>query len=360
MAVSSPRIVVITGASAGVGRAAALAFARRGDRLALIARGKPGLEATAREIGLLGGSAMVIVADVADDHQVREAAKAVEEKLGPIDIWVNNAMVTVFSSASEMSAEEYRRVTEVSYLGAVYGTLAALEYMRPRNRGTVIQVGSALAHRGIPLQSAYCAAKFALRGFTESLRVELMYESSAIHLTMVQLSALNTPQFNWARHRLTGRPQPLPPIFQPEVAASAIVWSSLHKRRELFVGFPALKVILGNKLFPNLVDWYACRQAVDGQVDKSLPAPGAVRPDNLFAPVDCNAGAHGRFDRRARASSAQLLASQYRLPLLGLLALTTVIALSATRAVTTPSLPKPLPARTGTARHLFNWLRGRH
>jgi NAD(P)-dependent dehydrogenase (short-subunit alcohol dehydrogenase family) len=327
MTISSTRVVVITGASAGVGRATALAFVRRGDCVALLARGKPGLEDTAREIAALGGTARVIVTDVADARQVEDAARIVEQELGPIDVWVNNAMVTVFSRATDMETEEYRRVTDVNYLGAVYGTLAALHYMRPRNRGTIIQVGSALAHRGIPLQSAYCAAKFALRGFTESLRVELMHEGSDIHLTMVQLSAINTPQFNWARHRLSGRPKPLPPIFQPEIAADAIVWSSLHRRRELFVGFPAVKVSWASKLLPALSDWSACRQAVDGQVDHSS-LPHTTAADNLFTPVSSEGGTRGRFDHQAKTSSAQWWFSQYRRPLLGLLALTAVVTLA--------------------------------
>lgn len=354
---SSSRVIVITGASAGVGRAAALAFVRRGDRVALLARGEPGLEDTAREIAQLGGTARVIVTDVADAGQIEEAARTVEAELGPIEVWVNNAMVTVFSRATDMTPEEYRRVTDVTYLGGVYGTLAALKHMRPRNRGTIIQVGSALAHRGIPLQSAYCAAKFALRGFTESLRVELMHERSNIHLTMIQLSAINTPQFNWARHRLRGRPQPLPPVFQPEVAADAIVWSSLHRRRELYVGFPAIKVSWGAKLFPALADWYACRTSIDGQSDQTAPAANVDAPDNLFSPVHSEGGAHGRFDHRSRASSTQLVLSQYRRPLWGLLALTAVVALTAPRVMphfrkrrwrhpaTTPSLVKNLQGR---------------
>lgn len=336
---SSSRVVVITGASAGVGRAAALAFVRRGDRVALLARGEPGLEDTAREIAQLGGTARVIVTDVADAAQVEAAARIVEAELGPIEVWVNNAMVTVFSRATEMPAEEFQRVTDVTYLGAVYGTLAALKYMRPRNQGTIIQVGSALAHRGIPLQSAYCAAKFALRGFTESLRVELMHERSDIHLTMVQLSAINTPQFNWARHRLPGRPRPLTPIFQPEVAADAIVWSSLHRRRELFVGFPALKVTWASKLFPALSDWYACRKAIAGQSD-TVAAGADTAADNLFTPVHSEGGTHGRFDYRAQKFSAQLRASQYRGPILGLLALTTVAAIVAPRVLASPRVKR--------------------
>lgn len=346
MTISPSRVVVITGASAGVGRAAALAFVRRGDSVALLARGQPGLEDTAREIALLGGTARVMVTDVADAGAVADAADRIEQELGAIDVWVNNAMVTVFSRATEMTPEEYRRVTDVTYLGAVYGTLAALKSMRPRNRGTIIQVGSALAHRGIPLQSAYCAAKFALRGFTESLRVELLHERSNIHLTMIQLSAINTPQFNWARHRLRGRPQPLPPVFQPEVAADAIVWSSLHRRRELYVGFPALKVSWASKLFPALADWYACKQAIEGQSDRTAPAADTTAPDNLFFPVHSEGGTHGRFDHRSKTSSTQLQLSQYRRPILGLLALTAVVAVTASRVMTSPSARRRPSLRT--------------
>lgn len=246
------KVAVVTGASAGVGRATALAFARDGAAVALLARSAERLDAAVNEITALGGTALALPVDVADPDQLAQAAAHIEEELGPIDVWVNNAMVTVLSRAVEMTADEYRRVTEVSYLGTVYGTLTALQYMRARNRGVIVQVGSALAYRGIPLQSAYCAAKFAVRGFTDSVRVELIYENSPIHLTMVQLAAFNTPQFQWARHRQSAQPQPLPPIFQPELAAKAIVWASKHRRRELYVGFPALKTIVGNKLFPGL------------------------------------------------------------------------------------------------------------
>lgn len=309
------KIVVVTGASAGIGRATALAFAQKGAVVALLARGLEGLQGAARAIEAIGGKALIIQVDVADHAQVENAAARIETELGPVDIWVNNAMVTVFSKAMEMTAEEYRRVTEVSYLGTVYGTLAALRRMRERNRGTVIQVGSALAYRGIPIQSAYCAAKFAVRGFTDSVRVELMYEKSAIQLTMVQLAAFNTPQFEWARHRINAKPMPLPPIFQPEVAAKAIVWCASHKRRELYVGLPALTTIVGNKLFPGLADRVARDQAVGGQKDEDAAAE-TERAGNLFYPPPGDFGIHGRFDNEAKDHSWQLLITLYRTPLL--------------------------------------------
>lgn len=308
------KVAVVTGASAGVGRATALAFARDGAAVALLARSAERLDAAVNEITALGGTALALPVDVADPDQLAQAAAHIEEELGPIDVWVNNAMVTVLSRAVEMTADEYRRVTEVSYLGTVYGTLTALQYMRARNRGVIVQVGSALAYRGIPLQSAYCAAKFAVRGFTDSVRVELIYENSPIHLTMVQLAAFNTPQFQWARHRQSAQPQPLPPIFQPELAAKAIVWASKHRRRELYVGFPALKTIVGNKLFPGLADRMAARQGFTGQMDFSVPppAPADQRDDNLFTPVSGDYGSHGRFDERATDWSLQFWLSIHR------------------------------------------------
>lgn len=228
-------VVVVTGASAGVGRATARAFARRGASVALLARGSDGLEAARAEVVSLGGNALVIPTDVADPEQVEAAAAQVEESLGPIDVWVNNAMVSVFSPATETPAAEYKRVTEVTYLGYVYGTLAALKRMVPRDSGVIVQVGSALAYRGIPLQSAYCGAKHAIQGFTESVRCELLHDGSNVKITMVQLPALNTPQFGWVKSRLPRRPQPVLPIYQPEVAADAIVWASRHYRREWHV-----------------------------------------------------------------------------------------------------------------------------
>ena len=297
-------VVVVCGASAGIGRATAVEFARRGATVALLARGEAGLLGAKAEVEAVGGTAWVQTLDVADAEQVEAAAARIEAEVGAIDIWINNAMVTVFSPVAEMSAEEFRRVTEVSYLGTVHGTCAALRYMRVRNRGSIVQVGSALAYRAIPLQSAYCGAKFACRGFTDALRVELMHANSKIRLTMVHLSAFNTPQFDWARTRMPRQPQPLPPIFQPEVAARGIVWAAYHRRRELYIGFPAVKAIFGNKLLPSFADWVLCRQGFDGQQsDQPLPAD---RPDNLFDAVNRDMGSHGRFDAQARDHSWQL------------------------------------------------------
>src|SRR5512145_2901551 len=249
-----PEIVVITGASAGVGRATVRAFARRGAHIGLIARGRDGLEGARQEVEALGGKALVLPTDVADADQVEAAAAAVEEQLGPIDIWINNGMVSVFSPIKEMTCEEFRRVTEVTYLGYVYGTLAALKHMLPRDRGVIVQVGSALAYRGIPLQAAYCGAKHAVQGFNDSLRCELLHDGSNVRLTMVQLPALNTPQFSWVKSRLPRKPQPVPPIFQPEVAAEAILWAAHQRRAEVYVGWPSAKAIVGNKLAPRLAD----------------------------------------------------------------------------------------------------------
>ena len=303
-------IVVITGASAGVGRATAVEFARQGATVALLARGKAGLEGAKAEVEAAGGKAWSCTLDVADAQAVEDAAARIEAELGPIDIWINNAMVTVLAPVSEMSTDEYRRVTEVTYLGTVHGTCAALRHMRPRNRGVIIQVGSALAYRAIPLQSAYCAAKFACRGFTDSLRVELQHDKSDIHLTTVHLAAFNTPQFDWARTTLKNKPQPLPPIFQPEVAARAIVWAASQRRREISVGFPAVKSIWGNKFAPAVADHILQTDGYDGQQgDQPLPAD---RPDNLFQPVDRDMGSHGRFDNQAQSHSWQLWATMHR------------------------------------------------
>ena len=304
------KIVVVTGASAGVGRATAVEFARQGATVALLARGKAGLEGARAEVEAAGGKAWVQTLDVADADAVDAAAERIQAELGAIDIWVNNAMVTVLSPISQMTAEEFRRVTEVTYLGTVHGTLAALRHMRPRNRGVIVQVGSALAYRAIPLQSAYCAAKFACRGFTDSLRVELQHDDSAVHVTSVHLAAFNTPQFDWARNRMPRRPQPVPPVFQPELAARAIVWASQQKRREVNVGFPAVKTIWGNKFAPQVADWVLEEDGYSGQQDEQLSA--GDRPDNLFEPVDRDMGSHGRFDNEARTHSWQLWATMHR------------------------------------------------
>jgi NAD(P)-dependent dehydrogenase (short-subunit alcohol dehydrogenase family) len=307
---TNPDVVVITGASAGVGRATAANFARRGARIGLLARGRSRLEAAKAEVESLGGHAIALPTDVADSAAVEAAADAVEREFGPIDIWVNNAMATVFSPAWEVTPDELRRATEVTYLGAAHGTLAALRRMRPRNHGTIVQVGSALAYRAIPLQAPYCAAKHALRGYTDAVRCELLHEGSKVHLTMVHLPALNTPQFSWGRTRLPNHPQPVPPIFQPEVAADAIVWAAYHRRREVFVGWPTVKAVFGNKLAPRYADRKLAEMGYEAQQTQEPLPPG--RPDNLFEPAPGDYGAHGVFDARARARSIQLWISKRR------------------------------------------------
>jgi NAD(P)-dependent dehydrogenase (short-subunit alcohol dehydrogenase family) len=303
-------VVVITGASAGVGRAAVRAFARRGADVGLVARGRDGLEAARREVEALGGRAVVAPADVASPDQVEAAAETVERALGPIDIWVNNAMTSVFSPAKEMTPEEFHRVTEVTYLGAVYGTLAALRRMLPRDRGMIVEVGSALAYRGIPLQAAYSAAKHALQGFSESLRCELLHDGSRVRVVMVQLPALNTPQFGWVRTRLPRKPQPVPPIYQPEVAAEAIVWAAYHEHRELNVGLPTSIVVALNNLLPGLGDRYLSRTGYRSQQTSEPVDPH--RRDNLWDPLPGDHGAHGEFDGRAHGRSLQLWGVTHR------------------------------------------------
>jgi len=303
-------VVVITGASAGVGRATARNFARHGARIALLARGTDGLETAQREVQELRGTAIVIPVDVANPEQVEAAAARVEIDLGKIDIWINNAMTSVFSPIKEMTPEEFRRVTEVTYLGCVYGTLAALKRMLPRDRGVIVQVGSALAYRGIPLQSAYCAAKHAVQGFCDSLRCELLHDQSCVRLTMVQLPALNTPQFGWVKSRLPRKAQPVPPIFQPEVAAEAIYFAAHNPRREFYVGAPSVGVIVANKFVPGLLDHYLARTGYDSQQYDGAEDPN--RPNNLWQPVPGDHGAHGAFDARARSWSPQLWTSEHR------------------------------------------------
>src|SRR5215203_4969114 len=305
-----PEVVVVTGSSAGVGRATAVAFAKRGARVGLLARGRDGLEGARTEVESAGGKALIIPADVSDADAIDVAAQRVEEDLGPIDVWVNNAMTSVFSPVKEMTPEEFRSVTEVTYLGTVYGTMAALKRMLPRNRGSIVQVGSALAYRGIPLQAAYCGSKHAIQGFTESLRSELIHDRSDVQLTMVQMPALNTPQFGWVRSRLPRRPQPVPPIFQPEVAAEAIVWAAQHRRNELWVGWPAVKAILGKKLNPRELDYYLARTGYDSQqTDEPVDRD---RKDNLWEPLPGDYGAHGSFDNRAHRRSYQWWANTHR------------------------------------------------
>ena len=303
--------IVITGASAGLGRAVAREFGRHGAKVGLLARGIDGLEAAKREIEALGGHAMVIPTDVADANAVEQAAAAVEEQFGPIDIWINNAMTSVFSPVKEMEPEEYKRVTEVTYLGVVHGTLAALKRMLPRDQGTIVQVGSALVYRSIPLQSAYCAAKHAVAGFTDSLRCELIHDKSKVRLTMVQMPALNTPQFGWVKNRLKNKAQPVPPIFQPEVGARAIYWVSHHHRREIYVGWSTVEAIVGNKLAPRAADRYLGRTGYESQQTSVPEDPN--RPDNLWKPISGDHGAHGTFDNRARENSHQLWADLHRL-----------------------------------------------
>ena len=306
------RVVVITGASAGVGRATAIAFARRGAKVGLLARGRAGLEGAARDVVRAGGEPFIVQVDVADADWVEEAAAMVGRALGPIDVWVNNAMTSVFSPVKQMTAGEYRRVTEVTYLGVVYGTLSALTRMLPRNGGVIVQVGSALAYRGIPLQSAYCGAKHAIQGFTESVRCELLHDRSEVRITMVQLPALNTPQFGWVKSRLPKQPQPVPPIYQPEVAAEAIVWAAGHKRREVWVGGSTAATLVLNNVAPGALDWYLAKNGYRAQLTERPDDPD--RPNNLFGPIDGNKdhGAHGSFDERSKSMSLQFKASASR------------------------------------------------
>jgi NAD(P)-dependent dehydrogenase (short-subunit alcohol dehydrogenase family) len=317
--VSRPEVVVVTGASAGVGRAVAHAFARRGARVGLLARGHQGLEGCREECESLGGRALAVPTDVTDADQVEAAAARVEEEFGHIDVWVNDAMATIFAEVIDTGPEEFRRATEVTYLGAVHGTMAALRRMVPRDRGTIVQVGSALAYRAIPLQAAYCGAKFAMRGFTDSVRTELLHRHSRVWISMVQLPAVNTPQFSWCRTKVAGHPQPVPPIYQPEVPAEAVFYAAHHRRREIYCGGTAVAVILANKLAPGIADRYLARTGVDSQQMKCHPV-SPDRPDNLFSPVPELAATHGIFDDRSRAQSYQLWATTHRGVIAGALA----------------------------------------
>jgi NAD(P)-dependent dehydrogenase (short-subunit alcohol dehydrogenase family) len=326
--VSTPEVVVITGASAGVGRAVARRFARAGAHIALLARGRDGLDAVRAEVEAAGGRALALTADVASWEQVEDAAARTEQELGPIDVWINNAMTSVFSPVIEMEPGEYRRVTEVTYLGSVHGTLAALRRMRPRDRGSIVQVGSALAYRGIPLQSAYCAAKHAIQGFLDSLRSELIHDRSSVKLSHVHLPAMNTPHFGWAKSRLPNKPQPVPPIYQPEIAADAIFWASHHDRRELWVGMPTVSAILANRLAPGLLDRYLAANGVESQQTSEPDDPN--RAHNLWEPLPGDHGAHGAFDARASDFSPQAWAITHRGITLGaLLAAGAAIAMGA-------------------------------
>jgi NADP-dependent 3-hydroxy acid dehydrogenase YdfG len=312
-------VVVVTGASAGVGRATAVAFAEQGARVALLARGEVGLEAAAGDVRRAGATALALPVDVADAAQVAEAAARVERELGPIDVWVNDAMTSVFAPFWEIGPDEFRRVTEVTYLGCVYGTHAALRSMRPRNAGTVIQVGSALAYRGIPMQAAYCGAKHAIQGFNESVRTELFNEGSKVRLTMVQLPAVNTPQFDWVLSRLPHAAQPVPPIYQPEVAADAVVHAALHpERREYWVGGSTVLTMVANAVAPGVLDRFLGKTGVKSQ---QTAQPSGRTDGNLWKPFDGpggrDFGAHGRFDDQAKDQSLQATLARHPLALAG-------------------------------------------
>jgi NAD(P)-dependent dehydrogenase (short-subunit alcohol dehydrogenase family) len=308
------QVVVVTGASGGIGRAVAQAYAARGARVALLARGERGLTAAAADVQRAGGTPLVVPVDVADPDAVFAASDRVERELGEIDIWVNVAFTSVFSPLEHIRPEEFRRVTEVSYLGYVYATMAALARMKPRDRGTIVQVGSALAYRGIPLQTAYCGAKHAIQGFHESLRCELLHEKSNVHVTMVQMPAVNTPQFSWVLSRLPRHPRPVPPIYQPEVAARAVVYAGDHPgRREYWVGATTAATLLANAVAPGLLDRYLGRTGFDSQQTKK--PRDADAPENLWSPADGpegkDFGAHGAFDDQSHDRSFQLWASQH-------------------------------------------------
>jgi NAD(P)-dependent dehydrogenase (short-subunit alcohol dehydrogenase family) len=311
----SARVVVVTGGTSGVGRAVVERFARDGSRVAILARGLDGLEATAKEVERLGGTATTIPTDVAEWEQVSAAADAVERELGPIDVWINCAMTTVFAEVVDIEPAEFRRVMDVNYLGFVNGSLAALRRMLPRDRGAIVQVGSALAYRSIPLQSAYCASKHAVQGFTQSLRDELLHRRSRVRLTIVQLPGVNTPQFDHGESRMPMKAQPVPPIYQPEVAAEAIHWAAHHRRRELWVGGSTVATILANRMLPGILDHYLARTNYEAQQTNEPEDPH--RPSNLWAPLPGDPGAHGRFDGQAHPRSAQAWATAHRGALAG-------------------------------------------
>jgi NAD(P)-dependent dehydrogenase (short-subunit alcohol dehydrogenase family) len=313
------QVVVVTGPSAGVGRAIAQRYGRDGARVALIGRNRAGLEGAARDVEQAGGSALVITADVADHEAVERAAEQVERELGPIDIWINNAMATIFAFFEDIEPEEFARSTEVTYLSTVWGTRAALKRMQPRDRGSIVQVGSAMAYRGIPLQAPYCGAKHAIKGFVESLRTELRHKGSNVHVGMVQLPGLNTPQFDHGRSKMPRHPMPVPPIYQPEVAAEGVHFCARARRREVYVGGSAVYTIWGNKLSPLTAEIYLAKTAVDGQMtDQPVELP---RPGNLFDPPGHDEGAHGRFDEQAHPRSFQLFLTKHRRALGGAAAL---------------------------------------
>ena len=322
------KVVVITGASAGVGRAVVRAFAAHGADVALIARGRDGLEGARREVERAGGRGLVLPLDVSDAAAVEGAAEEIERTLGPIDVWVNVAMVSVFAPIIDTTAEEFRRVTEVTYLGYVHGTLAALKRMRSRDRGVIVQVGSALSYRSIPLQAAYCAAKHAVTGFTESLRTELIHDRSHVRVTEVMLPAVNTPQFSWVRAKLPNKPQPVPPLFQPELVAAAVVFAASHRRRQIWLAWPSVEAILAERVAPGIADLYLGKTGYKSQ--QTAEPIGPNRRDNLYDPLPGDHGAHGTFDERARRFSMQWWLSKHRAPLAG--ALGVAAALIAARA----------------------------
>jgi short-subunit dehydrogenase len=304
------KIVVVTGARAGVGRAAAIEFARNGCDVVLLAREPEGLERAAEQLRTFGVQALAIPTDVADAAAVEAAATRAEEELGPIDIWVNAALATVFAPLHEITPEEYERATKVTYLGQVYGTMAALKRMRARDRGTIVNVSSALAYRSVPLQSAYCGAKSAIRGFTDSLRSEIIHDKKNIHVTLVDLPAVNTPQFDWVLNKMGRKVRPVAPVFQPEVPARAIYFAAFNKRREIWVGFPTVMAIVGNRVAPGLLDRYLARSGYKGQLTPEPHADDA--PNNLFQPVAGDYGAHGRFDKQSKSRSWQFFTDRHR------------------------------------------------
>ncbi len=339
-----PKVVVITGGSAGVGRATAMEFARQGWNVAIIARDQQRLQSTARDLQSCGVQTLAVSADVSDFDALDRAAGQVEDELGPIDVWVNNAMATIFAPVRFTTPAEFRRATEVTYLGQVHGTMAALARMRPRNRGTIVNIGSALAYRAIPLQAAYCGAKFAVRGFTDALRCELLHEGVDVHLTMVHLPAVNTPQFDWALNKMGRRAQPVPPIYQPEVPARAIVFAVSARRREVWVGMPTLKAIVANKLAPGLLDRILAKSGYSGQLTQDVKPAGS--PANLYTAVPGSYGSHGRFDSRSRRESLEFALSKNRgLVLSGVLALGVVVA-----AATSSLRRAAIPVRKGRGR----------
>ncbi|MEV0828210.1 SDR family oxidoreductase [Nonomuraea rubra] len=326
------RVVVVTGASGGVGRAVVRELGAQGAKVALIARGTAGLGAAAVDVGVEGGTGQVYEADVADYEQVRAAAERIEKEMGPISVWINTAFSSVFAKFTDISPDEYERTTAVTYLGYVWGTKVALDLMRPRNAGAIVQTGSALSQRGIPLQSAYCGAKHAIKGFTESVRTELMSDGSGVRITLVQLPAVNTPQFDWVLSKLRRHPQPVPPIYQPEVAARAIVYAATHpERKEYWVGTSTVATMLAQRVAPALVDRYLARTGTQSQVTDEKAPTGVA---NLWEPADDSSdyGAHGSFDHRSHERSPQVWLSQHRLPvLLGLAGGAAAAALTAVR-----------------------------